>query len=77
MTVDFATEGGTAQSGSDFTAQSGSLTFPAGTTTWQIAVPTVEDTAPESTERFTVTLGNPDGGDAGRRQRAGDDPGRR
>ena len=65
VTVDFATEGGTAQSGSDFTAQSGSLTFPAGTTTWQIAVPTVEDTAPESTERFTVTLGNPDGATLG------------
>ena len=33
VAVDFATEGGTAQAGSDYTAPSGSLTFPVGITT--------------------------------------------
>ena len=58
VTVDFATQSGTAGAGLDYTERSGTLTFMAGQTTKRIAVSTVEDDAPESEERFTVTLRN-------------------
>src|SRR5262249_47432543 len=56
VTVNYATAGGTATSGTDFTAVSGTLTFPAGTTTQPIQVPIVGDTIPEANETFTVNL---------------------
>jgi Calx-beta domain len=59
VTVDYATASGTAQSGSDFTNTSGTLTFPAGTTSLTVTVPVVGDTTVEPTETFTVGLSNP------------------
>jgi Big-like domain-containing protein/Calx-beta domain-containing protein len=56
VTVNYATAGGTATSGTDFTAVSGTLTFAAGTTTRPIQVPIVGDTIPEANETFTVNL---------------------
>jgi hypothetical protein len=56
VTVNYATAAGTATSGTDFTAVSGTLTFPAGTTTQPIQVPIVGDTTPEANETFTVNL---------------------
>jgi Big-like domain-containing protein/Calx-beta domain-containing protein len=56
VTVNYATASGTATSGSDFTAVSGTLTFAAGTMTQPIQVPIVGDTRPEPNETFTVNL---------------------
>ncbi|MBK9529055.1 MAG: hypothetical protein IPO41_12225 [Acidobacteria bacterium] len=58
VTVNYATSSGTAISGSDFTSTSGTLTFPANTTTLTqlISVPTLDDTIFEGTENFTMLL---------------------
>ena len=58
VTVNYATSvasGDTAVQ-ADFTANNGTLTFAAGDTTESFTVATVEDTAAESDETFTVTL---------------------
>jgi hypothetical protein len=49
VTVNFATANGTAVAPGDYTATSGTLTFPPGTTTQTIAVPIVLDTAAPAT----------------------------
>ena len=60
VTVDYATSDGTAKAGADFTATSGSLTFPAGSTVSQtVRVPVTSDTLDEDNETFTLTLSNP------------------
>ena len=59
VTVNYATSGGSAASGSDFTPTSGTLTFPAGTLTQTFAVPVAADTSSEASESFTVTLSLP------------------
>ena len=56
VSVAFATEDGTATAGTDYTAVSGSLTFPAGATTHTIMVPLLEDQEVEEDETFSVTL---------------------
>ena len=56
VTVAFATSNGTAVSPQDYTSTSGTLTFPAGTTTRQISVPVAGDLRNEVAETFTVTL---------------------
>ena len=61
VTVDYATADGTATAGDDYTSTSGTLTFAPGEASKTIRVPTVEDTAQEQTETFTVTLGSPSG----------------
>ena len=48
-----------ASAGEDYTAQSGTLTFPAGTTQQTIAVPIVDNSLAESDEIFFVNLSNP------------------
>ena len=48
--------GGTASSGSDFTALSGSVTIPAGSTSGTITVPVIDDLLVEGTETVTLTL---------------------
>src|SRR5262249_18341680 len=48
--------GGTATSGSDFAAHSGTVTIPAGQTSATIDVAVVNDTAVEGTETVVVTL---------------------
>lgn len=61
VTVDYTTVSGSAASGSDFTAMSGTVTFAPGQTTQTIFVQTVNDGTVESTETFTVNLSNPVG----------------
>mgnify|MGYP003694777325 CR=1 FL=1 len=56
VTVNYATGGGTATAGSDYTATSGTLTFTPGVVTQTITVPITNDTATESSETFNVTL---------------------
>jgi PKD repeat protein len=71
VTVDYATADGTATTaGSDYTAESGTLTIPAGTdctaapatnSACQIAVPVNGDTLYENDETFALNLLNPTG----------------
>jgi YD repeat-containing protein len=59
--VNYAAANGTATSGSDFTATSGTLTFAAGETTKTIQVPTTDDNVIESAETVLVNLSSPSG----------------
>lgn len=59
VSVDYATSSGTAVSGTDFTAASGTLSFSAGTTTKTFTVATTSDALHEGNETFNVTLTNP------------------
>ena len=61
VTVDYATADGSATAGSDYVAQSGTLTFAPGETFKTIAVVVNGDTTPEPSETFTVNLSNPTG----------------
>ena len=61
--MDFATADGTAKSGSDYTAKSGTLTFTntaAGSQT--VDVQTIEGIVAENSETFTFTISSPAGG---------------
>jgi hypothetical protein len=58
VTVSYQTADGTATAGSDYQAQSGTLTIPAGATSATISIPIVADTLVEPDETFTVNLGN-------------------
>lgn len=55
-TVNYATANGSATAGSDFTAASGTLSFPAGTTSKTISVAVLGDTTAEGDEDFFVNL---------------------
>ena len=55
---------GTASSGNDFTALSGSVTIPAGSTTATINVPVINDSIVELQETVTLTLNGITSGDA-------------
>ena len=59
VTVAYATADGTAVAGSDYTASTGTVTFPAGSTSQQIRIPVGGDTAVETDESFSVTLSKP------------------
>jgi len=59
VTVNYATTGGTATSGTDFVAANGQVTIPAGQTSMTFTVTINGDTTVESNETFTVTLTNP------------------
>ena len=59
VTVAYATSGGTAESGTDFTAQSGTLTFAAGESSKTVSVSSTEDSLDEEDETFTLTLSGP------------------
>ena len=59
MTVSYATADGTAKDGSDYTADSGTLTFEAGDDLKTIEVQTREDAIDEPDETFTVRLSSP------------------
>ena len=61
VTVRYETAGGTASEGTDYDAESGTLTFGLGATRRTIQVRTREDTADEPNETFTVTLSSPSG----------------
>ena len=56
--VDYATQGGTATQGTDYTATNGTLTFSSGDTEKQIAVAILDDALDENEETFIVTLSN-------------------
>lgn len=58
VTVDFATVDGEAVAGSDYQAQSGTLTFAPGETSKTIAVEIINDSLTELTEAFQVELSN-------------------
>lgn len=62
VTVDYTTSDGTAHSGSDYTATSGTLTFNSGQTEASFNVPVTWDGAAESLETISVALSNPGGG---------------
>ncbi len=62
VSVAYATAASTATATTDYTSRSGTLTFPAGTTSQTIAVPVVGDTLPEGNETFAVNLSNATGG---------------
>ncbi|MEQ8995976.1 MAG: glycoside hydrolase family 9 protein [Coleofasciculus sp. B1-GNL1-01] len=57
--VEYGTANGTATAGSDYTAQSGTLTFAAGETSKIISVPVLGDTTVENNETFTLNLSSP------------------
>jgi hypothetical protein len=59
VTVGYSTANGTATAGQDYTAASGTLTFAPGSTTGQVNVSVIGDTAVEPTETVTVTLASP------------------
>jgi hypothetical protein len=56
VTSTYATADGTATAGSDYTAASGTVTFPADPRTQTVTVPIVTDATDEPNETFTVTL---------------------
>lgn len=59
VTVSFATVADTATADSDFTAASGIITFPAGSTSRSIPLTIRGDALSEGNERFTVLLSSP------------------
>ncbi|MET9482834.1 glycoside hydrolase family 3 N-terminal domain-containing protein [Streptomyces sp. NPDC006638] len=59
VTVDYTTEGGTAEAGKDYTPVSGTVTFPAGSasgTSRTVEIPTLKDRAGESAETVPLKL---------------------
>ena len=61
VSVDYATEDGTATAGSDYTATSGTLTFAAGETAKTVKVPVLDDAVDEGKEVMRLLLSNPQG----------------
>ena len=61
VTVNYATADGTAVAGTNYTATSGTLTFPAGITTQTIRVPLLDSGSQTTPLTFTLTLSNPEG----------------
>jgi CSLREA domain-containing protein len=59
--IDYATSNGTATAGQDYTATSGTLIFPAGSTSQTFSVPIINDTLDEPNETVNLTLSNPAG----------------
>ena len=59
VTVVYQTANGTASAGADYTATSGTLTFPPGTTARTVAVPVVTDALDEDDETFSLVLSGP------------------
>ncbi len=59
VTVDFATDDGTATSGADYTAASGTLTFSPGQTTQTVSIALLTDAVIEGDETFDVAISAP------------------
>lgn len=62
VSVNYATSGGSATPGSDYTAKSGKLDFGDGETSKTITIDLTNDSVSEPTEDFNITLSNPTGG---------------
>ncbi len=62
VTVAYTTTNGTATSGSDYTATSGTLTFADGVTSQNFSIPILNDTAYEGDETLSIALSNATGG---------------
>jgi YD repeat-containing protein len=62
LTVNYATASGTASSGSDFTATTGTLTFLSTDSTLTVTVPIASDGQAENDEQFSLTLSAPSSG---------------
>jgi sugar lactone lactonase YvrE len=63
VTANWVTANGSATAPTDYTAQTGrTISFAPGETSKQVVVPIVDDTTPEQTEQFSVTLANPSSG---------------
>ena len=62
MGINYATTNGTAQSGSDYTAVSGTFTFNPGETVKTFSVPVSNNTAIDGGRTFNVVLNTPTGG---------------
>jgi hypothetical protein len=79
VSVSYATSDGTATSGSDFTATTGSITLSAGVTSKKMVVLVTSDTNVETDETFVVALTNPTNAALGTATATGtitnDDPG--
>lgn len=61
VSINYATEPGTAVAPSDFTSVSGTMTFQAGQTVMQVAVPVRDDIQGATEENFKLRLSNPVG----------------
>jgi chitinase len=61
VTVNYATSNGTAMSGSDYVAATGTLTFTDGEQSKPVTITITNDSAFESDETFTVALSSPSG----------------
>lgn len=61
VTVKYDTADGTAVAGSDYTARSGTATFPVNTSTLNLSVAVRGDVTVEAAERFALNLGSPVG----------------
>ena len=66
LSVQYATEDGSAKAGQDYIGQSGTITFGPGETHKQITIDLVNDRAIETGEDFGVRLSNPSGEPPGR-----------
>ena len=58
-TVQYATQDGSAEAGTDYTATTGTLTIPAGATDAVVSIPVRGDSADESDETFIVVFSGP------------------
>ena len=62
VSVAYTTGNGSALSGLDYTATTGTVTFGAGQTSRTVSIPVLNDTLVEGNETFTFTLSGPSGG---------------
>lgn len=62
VSIDYTTQDGSANSGLDYSAVSGTLNFADGVTSQSFTVPILPDTLAEGTESFQVRLSNPGNG---------------
>ncbi len=69
-TVAFATSGGSAVAGSDYTAISGTLIFEAGVSTKNFSIPIIDDAKVEGAETVMLTLSDPQNGTLGTSNKA-------